>query len=352
MILQNACNKADKQVGLGTYLIEPQIPDTVTYYYDTFAIAFLKYNEKAMLGRVLFYDKHLSVNNAISCGNCHKQEWSFSDNVDFSTGYNGLKTKRNTLPLIDVGAFGELFLQGRGTLLWDGRESDVNKVVLRPVGNHIEMGIEDMDALAVKIANLPYYKKLFLKAYGDSQVTVSRLGESLGLFVKSIIVKNAKLDDAKRGLVQLSPMEVEGEKLFKTKYQCGECHGRFAEGYNGAEFNNIGLDITPKDMGRYVITQQDSDMGKFRLPNLDNIKFTAPYMHDGRFKTLDEVLDFYSTGIQPSAKLDHRLRDKNGNPVRMNITPQERQAIIAYLEARSDYTILTNPAYSNPFIKK
>lgn len=329
------------------YAATPVLPDTVFHYYSLNAS--LKYDEQATLGRVLFYDKHLSVNNTVACASCHKQEWSFSDNVPLSSGYDNRPSGRNALPLIDVAAFGELYLQGTGTMFWDGRESDILYLALRPLSNHIEMGT-DLKQLPAKLAALPYYAALFKEAYGDETITEDRIAECLARFVKAIVVKNSRLDLAKAGKISLSALEQDGQIAFKEIYKCGECHKRFAEGYAGAEFMNIGLDVIAADKGRYVITQQDSDMGKFRLPNLDNVEFTAPYMHDGRYKTLEEVLDFYEHGIQRSANLDHRLQDKNGNALRMNITPYHRQAIIAYLKARSDRTILTDTRFSNPFL--
>jgi cytochrome c peroxidase len=324
------------------------LPDTVTRYYQGNGSNILQLNKQAGLGRVLFYDKHLSINNAIACASCHKQEFAFSDNRSFSSGYENRLTGRNTLPIQDPGAFGILITQGNGNLFWDGREYTLKNMVLRPVANHIEMGT-DLNALPAKLAQLSYYPELFKAVYGTETISLDNISRALTSFISSISVNHTKHDQYLAGKVALTALELEGMSLFENKYKCNNCHGRISQGYNGADFIDIGLDKNPVDPGRYTVTHHDTDKGKFRRPSIDNVAVTAPYMHDGRFNTLDEVLEFYSNGILESPNLDTRLKNTNGKPMRMSITEHDKKAIIAFLNTLTDYDILTNPKYSSPF---
>lgn len=346
-----ACRKGDSTFSEGASMLAvPVIPDTLTKYYSGTGTEIDLLNKKAMIGRVLFYDRHLSRNNTVSCGSCHKQQYGFADNVPFSLGYDNRPSGRNAMPLLDVGGFGVLQLEGNGTLFWDGRESDLKYLILRPITNHVEMGIDNADELPGKLSTLNYYNSLFSSAYGDSELTLDRLAECMAIFVQSIKVKNTRLDQYKEGKIMLTALELEGQRLFKDQFKCGACHGRFADGYVGAEFVDIGLDMNYTDMGRYTVTGNKHNQGEYRLPNLDNIMLTAPYMHDGRFKTMEEVLDFYSDDVHNSPNLDSRLKDASGKPVRLHITASQKKALIAYMHAHTDPVLISDPKFANPFI--
>ena len=342
-----SCKKTPAVTGGTAYLDLPAAP----YNYFDSSFSGNTNNNIATLGRVLFYDSHLSINNAISCGSCHKQALGFADNVAFSTGYQGMLTKRNSIAINNVSQQASFF--------WDGRETNIQNLAFRPLTNHVEMGIEDYNALATKLAALPYYNQLFVNAFGDNQITSDRISQSIALFMEAITSGNTRLDQYEAGNISvLTAQEIEGKSLFDTKYNCGSCHnnggGIFVNnGYNGGggtTFLDIGLTTSYTDLGRGIITGNGTDNGTFKVPNLRNVALTAPYMHDGRYKTLNDVLEHYSHGIMNSPNLDPRLTDAVTHQAKsMNITESDKQAIIAFLGTLTDYHMVTDPKFSNPF---
>lgn len=317
------------------------------------------------LGRVLFYDKQLSINNSVSCASCHKQNAAFADNVAFSRGFDNRLTSRNSMPIQNLAGSIFGFMEGdtvpsplsssfvgRGStpLFWDGRERELKSMVLKPIGNHVEMGIRDMHDLNTKLAAVPYYKDLFTKAYGSEEVTSEKIAEALSSFLISITSDGTRFDKSLREQKPLTALELTGQQLFSTTYNCNECHQvQNPHGYIMAgTFSNIGLDIQYQDKGLQAVTQRQEDNGKFKIPSLRNVALTAPYMHDGRFKTLDEVLDHYSKGIENNSNLDTRLKE-NGRPKVFDIPEHEKTAIIAFLNTLTDDQMISDPKYSNPF---
>lgn len=303
------------------------------------------------LGRVLFYDTHLSVNNSISCASCHKQGLAFSDNKAFSNGFENRLTSRNTIPIQNLDMFG-----GFTSLFWDGREENLTTMVLMPIVNHVEMGMENTDALVERVRNVSYYHDLFEDAYGyGANISAINIANALSSFVSRIISFNSRFDLLQQDPSMLNALEKQGEQLFFDKYNCRSCH--VIESGNGggygtggeADFVNIGLDVNYTDAGRENVTNNPADAGKFRIPNLRNVAITAPYMHDGRFSTLDEVLNFYSHNITNHANLDTRLKNESGMPMQMNITDQEKTALIAFLGTFTDHSMISNHDLSNPF---
>lgn len=317
------------------------------------------------LGRVLFYDNQLSVNNTVSCSSCHKQAFAFSDNAQFSRGFENKITSRNSMPIQnlrtsffsteDVVFFpGDSSFNGSSTtkLFWDGREHNLNTMVLRPIVNHVEMGITDVEQLAEKLRAVPYYKDLFTQAYGTDEITPDKISNALGLFLQSITSSNTKFDKANRMEDQLSALEAKGRQLFSDEYDCNSCHHvETPNGYAvaGGTFGNIGLDPIYSDSGLAAVTRRPTDVGKFKIPSLRNVVFTGPYMHDGRFESLDEVLEHYSSGIQDNSNLDPKLTNSDGGPKQMNIPDGDKQAIIAFLNTLTDVQVLADPKFSNPF---
>jgi cytochrome c peroxidase len=236
-------------------------------------------------------------------------------------------------------------------LFWDGRETNLRQMVMRPIVNHIEMGITDLQQLSEKLSVIPYYKHLFKKAYGTEAVTPDKISEALTAFIASITSNNTKFDKALRGQLQLSALEAHGRNLFFEKYDCNACHQvQSSSGYiQAGTFSNIGLDKVYQDQGVAEVTKNDSDIGKFKIPSLRNVMFTAPYMHDGRFETLEEVLDHYSHGVEDHPNLDVRLKDQSGKPLVLNISQDEKRAIIAFLATLTDTDMLNHPKFANPF---
>ncbi|HYD20211.1 MAG TPA: cytochrome c peroxidase [Flavipsychrobacter sp.] len=347
-----ACNKNEKGMKDNNLQAEVylDLSDTTGNYFDGFYPE--EVDKKAVLGRVLFYDKQLSVNNAIACASCHKQEFAFSDNVAFSRGFEGRLTGRNSMAIQNFGngAPGNMFNRfNSGFLFWDGRETDLVNLVSRPILNHVEMGISDVDVLPAKLANVGYYQGLFKDAYGDDEITMDRIAEAMALFMNAIVSSETHFDKCMDQKEEFTAMELMGLQLFHKKYNCASCHTVEEGSYHSSLFANIGLDAQTKDAGAGVIGVAEFPQGSFKAPNLRNVALTAPYMHDGRFNTLNDVIDHYSQGIQNHPELDVRLRDGNGGPMRMNIKDEEKQAIVAFLNTLTDYTMITEPKYSNPF---
>lgn len=318
-------------------------------------------NAGAALGRVLFYDPRLSVTNSVSCGSCHKQQYAFADNVPLSTGYAGMKGTRNALAIINAST--------KASFFWDGRASTLEEQTLMPVVNHVEMGMEKLDALALKLNQISYYPQLFQSAFGSSEITPQEISGALAQFVRSIVSDNSKFD---ANQAAFTADELAGFQLFFGKFQCGTCHK--GENLGGAplmdsyfnqavpassvkNISNIGLDLKYADGGVGVLLNNVKMDGDFVIPSLRNVALTAPYMHDGRFATLDEVVDHYSNGILPNPNLDPILLQQNffsnpslpAEPVQMKMTAQEKRQLIAFLNTLTDYTMLTDDKYSNPF---
>ncbi len=327
----------------------PVLPESMAKYY-TGNTGNTNANAKATLGRVLFYEKRLSLNNAVSCGSCHKQAYAFADNAAFSRGYENRMTARNSLAIENLNnSFSGNLFDFRPSLFWDGRENSIQNLVLRPITNHVEMGIEDPETLPGKLQGLPYYEKLFTDAYGDAQITTKRISECIGYFIGAITADSTKFDQYSKGRVELTALEQEGYSLFISKYNCTRCHNIFPGGYNGRSFFDIGLDAVAKDKGRGEFEGPSMD-GKFKTPNLRNVALTAPYMHDGRFATLKDVLNHYSRGINNSVNLSEGLRDENEQPLRMNISEHEQDALVAFLSTLTDYNMVTDKKFSDPFV--
>ncbi len=318
-------------------------------------------NDLATLGRVLFYDPALSLNNRTSCASCHKQSRAFADPAQFSEGFVNGETKRNSLGIQNL--FSRSDASG---FFWDGRAETLEKQVLMPIRDHVEMGMRSTDELVVKLQAMDYYQPLFENAYGSDKVTESRIAEALTHFVKAIPSYRSKYDqgrDTERS--NLSVQERRGFELFFRELPCGSCHldGNF-ENY---AHTSIGLDVEYADKGRgeWDLGLGTMAYGLFLTPTLRNIALTAPYMHDGRFQTLEEVIEFYNSGIQPHPNLDYRLRDLSGTftddlinpgtqgsgaPLRMNLTENDKQALVAFLKTLTDQELLSDPKYSDPFV--
>lgn len=300
-------------------------------------------NEGATLGRVLFYDKNLSINNSISCASCHHQARGFTDPQQFSAGFEGGLSDRNSMAILNVNFERRFF--------WDTRASSIEQQVLMPIEHPIEMGM-NLDDLVERIQHIPYYVPLIIDAFGDSLVTVNRLARALGQFLKSIRSYESKYDQGiANDFADFSAIELAGKDLFMSGvHSCVNCH--HTVNFGGVSSNINGLDAVSSDPGIGGITGNEEDYGKFKTVTLRNIELTAPYMHDGRFATLDDVLNFYSTEIQPHPFLDDRLASDfnvGGPPKDLNLTTEQKAQYIAFLKTLTDWNLITNPIYSNPF---
>jgi cytochrome c peroxidase len=321
-------------------------------------------NEGATLGRVLFYDPQLSINNSISCASCHKQELAFSDGVAGSTGFGGKVTPRNSMAIINAGFNNNLF--------WDSRVQSVSELAVKPIQNHIEMGMESMTRLSGKLAKIDYYKDLFKKAFGTEQISEERIGKALAEFVCSITATNSRFDQRNTNNgTQFSSLESLGEELyFSPRTNCNRCHAApsfAAPDFVGGEYgggttfivdsngqfisSSAGDDVKGTANNGLDLVYQDNGLGngKFRIPSLRNIELTAPYMHDGRFTTLEEVVEHYNTGVKPHNHLDKNLKNADGSPLRPDLNSLEQKALVAFLKTLTDETTVKDVKWSNPF---
>lgn len=267
----------------------------------------------------------------------------------FAAGGSGLgEPNINSLPKPGEPGF---FPGGQGVLFWDGRENNLQTMVLKPVVNHVEMGIRDMNKLSQKLSDIPYYKDLFRKAYGSEEITSAKIAQALSSFLISITSTKTKFDLAQQGKAELTALELQGRQLFLSVYDCNACHQvQNPHGYVFAgTFSNIGLDAQYADNGLEQVTKRGADAGKFKIPSLRNVALTAPYMHDGRFATLEEVVGHYSQGIEDHPNLDPKLRGEDGRPLQMNIPDHDKKAIIAFLHTLTDQEMISDVRFSNPF---
>lgn len=318
---------------------------------------------KATLGQVLFYDTKLSANNTVSCASCHKQSLGFSDDVALSKGFNGNLTKRNSLALASVPNF-DVSYKGEnnvGSLVrpaaffWDERAKSIPEQSMMTLQDAIEMGV-DLDELSKRLENIAYYNILFTKAFGTGKVTPNRVTDALEHFINGFISTDTPFDeglnkhaDPMVDFANFTAQENRGKALFNTS--CANCHSADFTSVVQSVANN-GLDIDYQDNGVGALTNHDRDQGQFKVPFLRNIALTGPYMHDGRFETLEDVLDHYSEGIQEHPNLDKRLRKDgvfDGEALRLNYSAEEKAALLAFLHTLTDYDFIQEEKFSDPF---
>lgn len=342
VLLLATCNKQEFSTNQTPQLPENPYDYTVNTFVD---------NDLATLGRVLFYDNKLSVNNAVSCASCHKQARGFSDGKVASTGFGGRTTRRNAPGLSNLRWYYSFF--------WDARVNNLESLILQPVQDHIEMGMEDIGLLTEKLSNIDYYPPLFEAAYGTPDINAEGISAAMTHFLLAMVSLDSKMDKENDGDVVFTTSEQTGKDLFfSERGSCGNCHG----GTNlGATFSaNIGLDLVYEDNGMGEVSSSSnpsSRNGEFKIPGLRNIALTAPYMHDGRFETLEEVIDHYSSGIQAHPNLSVQLSDNPNcwgcpgpfDPVQRNFSNAEKQSLIAFLHTLTDYSFMGDPKYSDPF---
>ncbi len=313
-----------------------------------------RHNNLATLGRVLFYDTSLSANNLVSCGSCHKQIHGFDDPTPFSIGFKGLITKRNTMGLTNAR------FNTNGRYFWDERAIGLMQQTLQAFFDPIEMGLKEGQLIS-KVLEKNYYPQLFKRSFTNTEVTQDKIAMALAAFVSSITstnapydIERAKVDNSLARFSGFTDQENRGKYLFFTPPRsggagCSSCHqtDAFISPANGA---NNGIDAnTGRDQGIGGVSQTPSMRGNFRTPSLRNIGVRAPFMHDGRFTSLDEVINHYSNGIMSHPNLGETLKDLEGKPRKFNFSQQDKDALIAFLETLSDVKILTDPKYSNPF---
>jgi cytochrome c peroxidase len=306
--------------------------------------------EGVELGRFLFYEKRLSGDNTMNCASCHMPQHSFSDANQYSVGIDGFFGNRQSMALINIGWENFFF--------WDGRETTLESQIIEPVSNPIEMHQSWKDAIHKLNADVTYRNRFF-KAFGEEGVDSVKATKAIAQFIRTMISSESKFDimykfennmalsTAEQTILSTIDLdEWAGYDLFKSLNgaDCFHCH-------NGPlmrvkKFSNNGLDATFSDLGRGGVTQNPEDYGKFKVTTLRNIALTAPYMHDGRFSTLDEVIEHYSSGIHMSPTIDPLIEFANQGGVQLD--SQEKYLLKKFLLTLSDYNFINNPSFKDP----
>lgn len=279
-----------------------------------------------ILGRKLFYEPRLSRNNTISCGSCHIQSAAFTHHGhDVSHGIDDRLGTRNAQPIMNLAWSPDFF--------WDGGVFDLDLQPIVPITNHVEMD-ESVQNVQEKLRQLPEYPNFFKRAFGTEEINTTRMMKALSQFMLLCISASSRYDSVMNGLQKFTETETQGYELFKQ--HCNGCHKEPL--FTDHSFRNNGLPPgLSNDEGRYQITLNPADRYKFKVPSLRNLLFTVPYMHDGRFITLDAVLDHYNEGIHSTPHLDPLL--KNG----IKLSLLQRQQLLAFLKTLIDRDFLINP---------
>lgn len=344
----------------------------------------------ATLGRVLFYDKTLSKNGSVSCASCHKQSLAFTDDEPFSVGFDGRKVDRNSMSLVNARFY------RRGKFFWDERADTLEEQVLMPIENPIEMG-NSLDTLVVQITNDPIYPPLFASAFGDPTVDSERIAKALAQFVRSIVSFDSRYDQGRdqaesveEAFVNFTDEENEGKRLFFGEARCATCHVDGGQSDDESDLFDLqfssqrqsaffymnrpvvnGIDTEPyeanqrstnvgsgqlvktpaitykADVGVGLISARQEDIGRFKSPSLRCVDVTGPYMHDGRFRTIEAVVEHYNWSIRPHMNLDPRLQKLDNSGIAL---PQaEVDALVAFLRTLTDHSLLADPKFSDPF---
>ncbi|MFY9342949.1 MAG: cytochrome c peroxidase [Planctomycetota bacterium] len=349
-------------------------------------------NELAALGRVLFHDPLLSRNQSRSCASCHQQARAFADGQAHSRGFRGHLTHRNSMSIANLGLLD-------GGFFWDARAKTLEEMVVMPIQDAIEMGM-DLPGVVARLRGEPGYAELFTRAFGDPGIDAGRLATALAQFVRSIVSLRSRYDeglaatgDVDKDFPGFTTAENRGKKLFfgdkATRARtCAGCHVEryypvcshtfflMPESLQSGGCSNNGLDAgrTGDDPGLGRVTGKAEDRGKFRAPSLRNIELTGPYMHDGRFATLAQVMQFYSDRVRPHPNLDPVLRHDAGAPggwgkpadapasveltmavssprLGVPMTSGERADLIAFLKTLTDHELVRDPRFSDPFVR-
>ncbi|MEX0812108.1 MAG: cytochrome c peroxidase [Chitinophagales bacterium] len=325
--------------------------------------------EGIKLGRMLFYDPILSVDSTIACASCHKQENAFTDPRRFSQGVHGTEGVRNSMPLFN--------LVWHSSFFWDGRAGTIEEQIFHPVVDPDEMGAKWTSAVQ-RLKNHKDYPRLLYNAFGTLDIDSTHVSKSIAQFLRIILSYNSRHDKFQRGELfgtvdEFTDSESNGLDLIlddqREKADCFHCHGNilFNDVSPNDQFRNNGLvdasgsgdfkqdfkennNLADPGRGGVKGSGNDIDLGKFKAPSLRNIELTAPYMHDGRFQTLEEVIDFYNEGVHTDAyNVDDQMNKANRADGSLGLTEQEKTDIINYLKTLTDEELINNPEYSNPF---
>lgn len=300
------------------------------------------------LGRMLFYETDLSLDGSMSCASCHRQEHAFSDTARFSIGVHGLPGGRQAMAVFNMA-------WNTNNFFWDGRADLLRDQSLKPIQDSLEMA-ETLGNVITKLNADQAYVDQFERAFGSGGITALRMSFAMEQFMNSIVSVDSKYDRSLTGQATLTPSEERGRELFFTEYNqffpdqsgadCAHCH--VPKNFENDLFVNNGLesDGSVVDFGRERVTNDPADRGKMKVPSLRNVALTAPYMHDGRFQTLEEVVEHYNSGLQASSNLDPAL--ENTRATGLMLTAQDKQDLVDFLRTLTDETLPTRAEYSDP----
>ncbi len=298
--------------------------------------------EGVQLGKKLFFDPILSGNGMQACADCHSPQSAFTDPRRFSLGIDGSIGSRNSMAIFNAAwNFGEKFF-------WDGRAINLEHQAFGPVVNPVEMK-NTWEQAVNSLQNHPEYPDLFEAAFGTSTIDSNMVTKAIAQFERTIISANSRFDKYLLEQINLTPAEFRGLDVFMAEEggDCFHCHGNPANPlWTDNDFHNNGLDSVFTDLGLAELTGNSFDIGKFKTPSLRNLVFTAPYMHDGRFETLDEVLDHYSSQVKISPTIDPLMQFSHQGGVQM--TDDEKADLKAFLLSLTDSSFIENPAFQAP----
>lgn len=345
LILVSSCSDEESQLNQG-YEPTPLALDIPPLFEQNIIPPVIPSNnpqtvEGVALGKKLFYDNILSGDQTQACATCHAPQNAFTDNTAFSEGIDGNLGTRNSMPLFNLAwNYNERFA-------WDGKELSLERQALEPVQNPIEMH-SDWDNVVDRLSADSEYPELFRKAFNTTTITKELTAKALAQFERTLISSNSKFDKYLLGQATLTPEELNGLDVFmqESKGDCFHCHGSPNNPlWTDNIFHNNGLDATFTDLGLGGVTGDPTDNGKFKSPSIRNLAYTAPYMHDGRFNTLEEVINHYSEGLQNSPTIDPLMKkvDQGG----VQLSTQDKADLKAFLLTLSDPSFLTNPDFTN-----
>jgi cytochrome c peroxidase len=324
-------------------------------------------DDGATLGRVLFYDKQLSANGTIACASCHLQQAGFADPRRLSTGFDGGRTGRNAMSLANL-RFSNVQGHEPG-FFWDERAVTLEDQALMPIQDPVEMGMA-IAKLEQRLAGLPHYPGLFEAAFGSQEVTSDRIAKAIAQFMRAMVSMDAAFDraaseseDYSEPFAAFTEQENLGKSLFIEgvggilEHGCAHCHVPPTFGMTKAQNNGLAMKYEDQGLGARKLPPNDpftpSNDGKFKAPSLRNVELTSPYMHDGRFASLEEVIDHYSDSVHLHENLTLAFagQESASSPAGLNFTAEQRAALVAFLKTLNDENFITDPRFSDPFVR-
>lgn len=315
-------------------------------------------DDGATLGRVLFYERAFSQNKTLSCASCHHQLFGFGDTARLSHGFSGGLTGRNSMGLTNARFY------ANGAFFWDERAATLEQQVLMPMQDPIEMGMT-LDSIVARAQKKAYYPPLFEKAFGSTEITSTKISLALAQFIRSMMSYESRYDAGRAQVANpginfpnFTAQENQGKALFfgvnpagggPVPGACVGCHG--TEAFTSPGPRNNGLDLTTTDPGVGGANGNPGQVGLFKSSSLRNIAQGAPFMHDGRFSTLEQVVNHYSNGVKNHPNLSPELKGPNGLPIVPNFTAAQKTALVAFLHTLTDVSFQNNEAFEDPFIR-